>query len=217
PASPVTVSMRYLRVTCSPAIVGRTGPAIGPGVPAVANRHRPPRAASARFAWPTSAGSAGGTTMLTKAPASGRSPITTSGRPSPGPAAPLPARRAPRPRTVLPRPHAGPRLGRAEPPATRAIVDHRPAARRARAPVRPPTNPGRVAAARSIPSIRVPPGRDQRRARGYAALRPRRRPHGGRYVHATSRDPGAIQGREQRVRCPRSRHAIREHEPEAIG
>src|SRR5436309_9724301 len=83
PASPVTVSMRYLRVTCSPAIVGRTGPAIGPGVPAVANRHRPPRVPSARFAWPISAGSAGGTTMLTMAPASGRPPITTSGRPSP--------------------------------------------------------------------------------------------------------------------------------------
>src|SRR5213080_1086909 len=78
PASPVTVSMRYLRVTCSPASVGRTGPAIGPGVPAVANRHRPPRAASARFAWPISAGSAGGITMLTRLPASGRSPIATS-------------------------------------------------------------------------------------------------------------------------------------------
>src|SRR5438445_724746 len=78
PASPVMGSIRYLRVTCRPASAGTAGPAIGPGVPAAANRHRPPRAASARFAWPIRAGSAGGTTTLTGVPASGRSPIATS-------------------------------------------------------------------------------------------------------------------------------------------
>src|SRR3989454_7345556 len=62
PASPVMGSIRYLRVTCRPASAGTAGPAIGPGVPAAPNRPRPPRAASAPFAWPIRAGSAGGAT-----------------------------------------------------------------------------------------------------------------------------------------------------------
>src|SRR5439155_25445831 len=93
-----------------------------------------------------------------------------------GPAALLPARRAPRPRTALPHRLGPPRLGRAEPPATRAIVDRRRAARRGRAPVRPPTSLVRVAAGRSIPSIRVWPARDRPRGRGYAASPARRLP-----------------------------------------
>src|SRR6266513_2403489 len=83
PASPVTVSIRYLRVTCTPLIPGTAGPAMTPGVPASAKRQRPPPAASARFTWPINAGSAGGTTTLTLVPACGRSPMTTSLPPSP--------------------------------------------------------------------------------------------------------------------------------------
>src|SRR5205809_808082 len=83
PASPVTVSIRYLRVTCTPLIPGTAGPAMTPGVPASAKRQRPPPAASARFTWPINAGSAGGTTTLTLVPACGRSPMATSLPPSP--------------------------------------------------------------------------------------------------------------------------------------
>src|SRR5947208_393511 len=83
PASPVTVSIRYLRVTCTPLIPGTAAPAMTPGVPVSAKRQRPPRAASARFTWPINAGSAGGSTTLTLVPACGRSPMATSLPPSP--------------------------------------------------------------------------------------------------------------------------------------
>jgi len=50
----------------------------GPGVPATPQRQGAPRAASARFAWPRSAGSAGGWTTQCPEPPAGTSPMITS-------------------------------------------------------------------------------------------------------------------------------------------
>src|SRR6266571_3809864 len=76
PESPSVPSSRYRRFTCTPRTMARSALATVPGGPGGAKCQRTPRAASARFTCPRSAGSPGGNTMLRAAPS--RSPIAIS-------------------------------------------------------------------------------------------------------------------------------------------
>src|SRR5438445_4899638 len=76
--SPPPPPSRYRRATGIPLIPATPAVAIGPGVPAPPNRQATPRATSARFAWPRSAGSLGGSSTVVPAPPRSRSPTVTS-------------------------------------------------------------------------------------------------------------------------------------------
>src|SRR3989442_477115 len=167
---------------------GRVGAASRPGVPAPANRHATPRAASARFAWPTSAGSAGGSTMLAPGPPPGRSPTATS----------LPvASRLPSRSTAMAAPRNGPASG---PTVTRA------------GGAAPHTH-GRASAARrsSGPRSATPRGGHRRAVedrRGGARPRGRRRARRG--------GPDAAHSRERRFPGAGPGDAVGQDEPQPI-